>query len=267
MNYTLVQKHIDHGRGKEGQILGPPCTIYRLGLNPAATNYLDASNVYLSNVRILYINTAKKDDLETPEHMGTLFYDTKVDMTRMQLQVGDIAVVNDNVYGIGSSIVMGSYTTQFSAMCLCGHMPLKTVISARIDRVCWIYRPTIADSTGDWNESPPASLALVMSNGLYSFAAPGTAPTSVPLGLATHTRVFSKEFKDVPGSTGFSHYFGYIPPLPGVYLRDGDWLVTDATASASGLLRGTRYVVITPWIQEEAVVGYQLVLERETDQS
>ena len=262
MNYTLVQKHIDYGRGKEGFILGPPCSIYRNGYGVGAVNFLDAANLYQSNVRILYTPTSKKEDLETPEHMGTIFFDTKVDMTRRQLLLGDVAVVNDAVYGVGSTIIEGS-TFEFSCMALCSHMPMKTVISARLDRFAWIYRPGLVDATGYWDERPDASSVLTLSSGVFAFSAVSSTPTAVPIGLTTHSRVFGKAFKDVPGSTGFNHYFCYIPPLPGVHLREGDWIVTDGPSLATG----TRYAVIGPWTQEEAVVGYQLILERETSRS
>lgn len=268
MNYTLVQKHIDHGRGKEGLILGPPASFYKNSSTSGAANLLDSSNLYQAGVGVLYTPTSKKQDLETPEHMGTIFFDTKVDMTRRALVLGDIGVVNDPVYGVGSTIVTGT-TDEMSAFCLCSHMPMKTVVSARLDRLAWIFRPTNPASSGAlvdppyWDNRPELSLSLVLASGAFSFGAVGATPTLVPIGLSTHTRVFSKEFKDVPGSTGFSHYFCYIPPLPGVHLREGDWLLTDGPS----LTTGSRYVVIGPWDQEEAVVGYQLVLERETARS
>jgi hypothetical protein len=259
VNYVLVQRHLDYGRGKAGSILGAPASLYRVGLGLAAVNYLDALNLLRTNLHFSYSPIAKKQDLETPEHMGTMFYELGIDMTRQQLLLGDVAVITDPVYGVGSTIVEGA-TTDMSAVALCGHMPGKTVIGARIDRLAWVYRPGAPDATGYWDERPEVATPVILTNGVYSFGSVHATPTLVPVGLMTHSRVFGHEFKDAPGSTGFTHYFCYIPPLPGIKLREGDYILTDGPSFATG----SRYVVIGPWEQEEAVVGYQLIMERET---
>ena len=61
----------------------------------------------------------------------------------------------------------------------------------------------------------------------------------------------------VPGDTGQTVYFVYIPPLQGFNPREGDRIILDGDAST-----GTRYVVRHPYQQQAGMVGSQLMCNR-----
>ena len=264
MNWHNVQRHIDVGRGKAGQALGPPCNVFRVG-NTASGNYLDVAQQVGTGVRVQRKITHNAPDLETATRMETLFYKLYVDATFWQ--VGDVFVENDPFYGAGStSVAFSPQGPQFEAYCLAFHGPTKATIAARVDRVANIYRPAVgptSDSIGPYfNQTvgAGAELPLVLSGGVFSFAANGTTPTNVPVGVLSTSRTFRPEFKDVPGSTDAMHYFFYVPPLNGVDLREGDRILIDG----SGVSQATagRYIVHGPWVQYAGVAGYQIVAQR-----
>lgn len=261
MNYRHVTRHIDRGRGKAGHVLGPPCSVYRIGAT-ASGNYLDAAQRIETGLHVMRRITTDSKQLEAPTRsMGTLFYELLVDATNWL--TGDVFVENDPFYGAGDTIVDYT-TTQFAGYCLAFHGPVKKIIGARIDRAGLIYRPLeTVDSSNVW--SPTLSTGqvapLVLSGGTFSFGAVGATPTQVPMGLMSTPRVFRPSFRDIPGDTKTATYYCYLPPLNGYTPRSGDRIVNDS----DNLATGSRYVVMHPYEQEAGIQGSQLVLEREID--
>ena len=263
MDYVAVQRHIDYGRGRAGLVLGPPCSVYRVGgAGGGSGNYLDPANLVQTNVRVSRRIVTSRAALESPPRsMGSLFYELLLDATNWL--TGDVFVENDPVYGAGDTEVDYS-TTQFEGYCLAYHGPIKKTIGARIDRVGLIYRPLeTPDASGYWSPTlPPGQVApLVLMGGSFSFGPPTAPASQIPMGLMSMPRTFKAAFRDIPGDTRSTQWFCYLPPLPGYVPRSGDRIVNDSDTFASG----SRYVVIHPYEQEAGLQGSQLVLEREID--
>lgn len=254
MDYRSAQLHIDYGRGKAGQVLGPPCTVYRVQSNDAI-NYLDSVNVVKSGLRVARRQISKKDSLEAPA-MGSLFYTLMLDATTFE--TGDIFIENDPFYGSGATEVDFS-TAQFEGYCLAYHAPFKETIGARIDRTAALYRPVDApdSSSGFWTPTTSKMAPIVLASGVWSVGAVGATPGLIPIGLQTFHRVKGPLVKGLPGSTDALTYFAYMPALNGVTPKEGDRLVI------GGLSSGERYVVQHPWTQQAGLQGSQLVLTRE----
>jgi len=264
VNWHTTQRHIDVGRGKAGQALGPPCNVFRVGAS-ASGNYLDTAQQVGSGVRVHRKITHATPDLETSTRMESLFYKIYVDATFWL--VGDVFVEADPFYGAGSTMTtFAPQGPQFEAYCLAFHGPTKATIAARVDRLANIFRPALGattDSEGTYFSETVGSgteLPLVLSGGAFSFAAAGTTPTAVPVGVMSTPRTFRPEFPGMPGSTELVHYFFYVPPLNGVDLREGDRILIDGINIAES--SAGRYVVHGPWVQYAGVSGYQLVCKR-----
>jgi hypothetical protein len=254
VDYRTAQLHIDYGRGKAGQVLGPPCTVYRVQGN-AAVNYLDAANVVASGLRIARRQTSKKDSLEAPP-MGSLFYTLMLDATNFE--TGDIFIENDPFYGSGATEVDFS-TVQFEAYCLAFHGPFKETIGARIDRTATLYRPVHAPTSASsfWEPTAQNMTPVVLSSGVWGLGAVGATASQIPIGLQSFHRVKGPLVKVLPGSTDTLTYFAYMPALNGITPREGDRLVI------GGFTNGERYVVQHPYTQQAGLQGSQLVLSRE----
>ncbi len=269
MDYVTAQLHIDYGRGMAGQKIGVPENVYRLQAN-AAVNYLDAANLVARDLRVGRRMLSTKG-IPGPDQMHSIFYELLFDagipsMGAYHFEVGDVFVDDDPYYGVGATETEFS-TDQFEAFCLAYHgPPMRKAIGVRIDRVAKIYRPATAstsDATGPYfNEtvSGEAELPLVLASGGFSFGSAGATAAGVPVGVSTFSRTFREEFRGIPNSTDINHFFFYVPPLPGVNLREGDRILIDGVSTS--LATAGRYVVHGPWAQYAGLSGYQLVCKR-----
>lgn len=268
-DYVTVQLKIDRGRGRAGWVLGVPINPYRVQDN-AATNYLDSANLLTQPIRIGK-RSISSHELETPDQMHTLFYELLLDagipsMGAYHYEVGDVFVENDPYYGMGATETE-FVEDQFEATCLAYHGPPgHPCVGARLDRLANIYRPAAnptTDSIGPYlNETvgAGAELPLVLSGGEFSFGVNGATPAAIPVGVTTYTRAFGDIFRGVPSTTRTIHYFFYVPPLPGVELREGDRILIDGSSIAQS--SAGRYVIQGPWVQYAGISGYQLICER-----
>lgn len=262
MDYRTAMLHVDYGRGKAGEILGPPCNVFRCGAT-AAVNYLDSANQIASGVRVARRMNVKKTDLEAPA-MGSLFYALMVDADNYE--TGDVFVEADPYYGSGGTDVDYS-TLQFEGYCLAYHAPFRRTIAARIDRVATIYRPlTTPDTSGPgpyWKATAAAAnmAPLVLADGVWSVGSVGATPSQVPIGMQSTARPRGDLFRTVPGSTMETVWFVYVPDLDGFTPQEGDRIVTDGN-----LANGSRYVIQHPYMQQAGLQGSQLVCTREVQQ-
>ena len=250
MDYRSAMLLIDRSRGMAGAILGPPCSVYRVGAT-ASGNYLDVGQRVQTGLRVGRRQTGSKDLIEAPI-MGGIFYTLLANAEG--LEVGDVIVENDPYYGEGATEVDFA-TTQFEAYALAYHGPFKQTMAARVDRLCTIYRPTDAPVSGAWTPTNPNMAPVVLSAGAFSLGAVGATPTQIPLGLTSHVRTKHDLFKGLPGTTDALVYFGYVPALPGWLPREGDRLIDSST--------GDRYSIQHPYTQQAGLGGSQMVLSRQ----
>ncbi len=252
MDYRSAMLLIDRARGMAGAILGPPCSVYRVGAT-ASGNYLDVAQRVTTGLRVGRRQTGSKDLIEAPI-MGSIFYSLLIDAT--SLEVGDVLVENDPYYGEGATEVDFA-TTQFEAYAIAYHGPFKQTMAARVDRLCTIYRPTDAPaaSAGAWTPTLPNLAPVVLSAGAFGLGTVGATPSQIPLGLTSHVRTKHDLFKALPGTTDSLAYFGYVPALPGWLPKEGDRLVDSSS--------GDRYVIEHPYTQQAGLAGSQLVLSRQ----
>jgi hypothetical protein len=221
-------------------------------------DYIQSANLLASNIRSFRRINSTKTDQESPAHsFGTLFYEILVDATFYEL--GDVFVENDPFYGQGGTEV--EFTTdQFEAYCLAFHGPVKKVIAARIDRNAFIYRPAQGpDATGYYSPTINANVQpLICTAGIWGLGTVGAQAAKVPVGVMAMPRDRDAAFPPkVPGDTGQTVYFIYVPPLNGFNPREGDRVILDGTATT-----GTRYVVRHPYQQQAGAVGSQLMCNR-----
>jgi hypothetical protein len=257
MDWHTVARHLDYGYGRCGSALGPPCSVYRY---TAASNgdFIQTSNLVQNNVRCFRRINNTKTDQESPTHsFGTLFYQMDVDATFWE--VGDVFVENDIFYGQGGTEVDFS-TDQFEAYCLAFHGPVKKIIGARVDRTAYIYRPLSGpDSSGFFGPTIGDNVApLVCTAGVWAIGTTGSTASKVPVGIMAMPRDRDAAYPPkVPGDTGQTMYFVYVPPLNGFNPREGDRIITDGTAAT-----GVRYVVKHPYQQQAGASGSQLMCSR-----
>lgn len=258
MDWVTVARHIDYGKGVAASHTGVPYNVYRVGTGLTATTFLDPTNLIYPNFRVWREPTHRADWIEGPEHFGTFFYRFIGDATNLFL--GDVFSQNDTFFGTGDTGV--DFTTiQFNGMCLASHVPEKETIAARLDRTCNIYRLSPSpDATGFWDATLNEAQPLVLANGTFSLGAVDTVGVcNIPIGVQSVSRGFGPLIPKLPTTTGTTHWFIYVPPLPGFNFREGDRIVTDGGTLATG----SRYVVEHPYAQQTGFVGSQLVCTRE----
>lgn len=258
MDWHTVARHIDAGYGSCGRAIGPPCSVYRY-TGASTGDFIQTGNLVQNNVRVYRTISVTKSDQESPTHsFGTLFYQLYVDATFWE--VGDIFVENDPFYGQGGTEV--EFTTdQFEAYCLAFHGPSKVIIGARVDRNAYIYRPLSGpDNTGFFDPTIGENVSpLICTDGVWGITGTQSGtPSKVPVGIMAMPRDRDAAFPPkVPGDTGQTVYFCYVPPLNGFNPREGDRIITDGDATT-----GVRYIVKHPYQQQAGISGSQLMCNR-----
>lgn len=264
VNFASIQSKIDRGKGKAASKLGQPYVAYRLGAAASGdfpsgwTRVADRHDVFLKTLR-------SEREIDTAIHNATLFYDLTADMTNFML--GDVFMLDDGpydpgqAYGLGATSVEG---TQFNAFAFAWHPPVRKAVGGRIDRLCRLFRPStephkMADGSDLWLSQKPGDRPFVLINGEMKLGAAGQKASLVPCGFSSAYRPYGQHPFDPapPGMLRPTHWFAYLPPLPGYSPREGDTLITSDDA---------RYVVVDPFFQNAGVVGSQLVLDRTTAQ-
>ena len=262
-NYSRIQRHIDHGKGRAARHIGQPFIGYRL-TGASAGDFPSGWTQTVANVPIRRTRLAESK-LELGIKNVTLFYDIVADMG--PFLVGDVflqndpAYVNGKSYGAGATSIVGA-NIEFNALCLAWHPPENKAVGARLDRRVQIFRPAsspaaIAGYSGPtyWKSTHDNDLPLILSGGVYSFGTAGASGASfVPAGFASAVRQHDWLFQPgVPGMLKEAKWFVYLPPLPGYMPAEGDAIIDENSA---------RYVVGVPYEQKTGVSGYQLSADR-----
>jgi hypothetical protein len=161
-------------------------------------------------------------------------------------------------YGAGATSIAG--TQELNGICLAWHPPVDKAIGARLDRLVQIFRPstqpvTQTDTSAFFETTLDNDQPLVLAGGSFAFGAAGAGTASlVPAGIGSGIRRGEAIFgPGVPGMVKGTHWFFYLPPLPGYLPREGDAIVDE---------NGARYLVISPYEQFTGVVGFQLLCDR-----
>lgn len=266
MRYALIQKKIDHGIGIAGKHLGQPFSAYRV-VSDSAGDFPDAWRLLTQNLA-LYRERVPEPKLETGLNKGAIWYNIYADMSPYNL--GDVFVCTDPPfspgvsYGANATILPG--TLEINALSLAWHMPARVPTGARLDHLVRIYRPagepaTLSDGSKYWKSTLDNDQPLILWGGEFTFGQPGSNLGSVvPCGFVAAYRP-SGAFPfgpPVPGMIRPTHWYGYLPPLPGYEPREGDAVIT---------IDDARYLVVDPYRQEAGVVGSQLLLDRQISQA
>ena len=266
-DFAGIQQKIDTGKGKAAIRLGQPYTAYRI--TGAASGDFPAGWIPVeTNIPILRRRINERLIETALEYAGTLWYNLTADMSDFLL--GDVFVCTDPAYssgvsyGPGATAIVGGSQYEIDAISFIWHTPINKAVGARIDRRCHVLRPleapdVAADGTLVWRQTNDRSTPLVLTNGVYSFGAPASTGSWIPIGLSSTARPgHGDNFPpSIPGMVGFARYYGHMPPLPGYQPAEGDRIITED---------GARYVIHNPFRQEEGVVGHQLALERTISQ-
>lgn len=268
VNYASVQDRIDYGKGKAANKLGQPYTVYRI-TSAAAGDFPNGWVTVETSVPVLRRRVNERLIESALEYSGTLWYNITADMTDFLL--GDVFVCTDPAYnpgvsyGTGATAIPGGSVFEINSFTFCWHQPINKAIGARIDRRCQILRPLGVpdrrpDGSNSWRQANDKATPLILNKGVYSFAAPASTGSWIPIGLSATARPGKGDNfpPAVPGMIGYSRYYGFVPHLPGYEPSEGDRIITED---------GARYVVHNPYRQEEGVVGQQLALERTISQA
>jgi hypothetical protein len=252
-NYIDIQRAIDRGRGAAAQVLGEPSNVFRL-VAGANGNYLDSTNK-IASPNIFFRGCSAKDiraGLESDSRLGTFWFEMIGDMSSFQL--GDIFLINDPVYGSGSTLVPWT-TTEFRAICFAQHAPVKKSFGARLNTTIQVRRLTNAAAQNGgkyWQAGQNDGSPVCLVNGQFVLVA-GT-PSNIPCGLIATGRTYGeKSFNDDPTNLHKSAWYCYVPPLQGFNFREDDRVI-----AADGAI----YRVLIPYQQQAGAVGSQLYLER-----
>jgi len=279
-NWRRVQRHVDKGRRKAAQEVGQPIQIYRLGLNPLATNYLDPGNQLtpkLHRFSMFRKIPPKSNDVEQG-NFDNITYDMIMDVH--DLFPGDLILQKDPYFDDNTVFALGQ------------KRPVHRNIGVRCERIIQIFRPATLGASPYAELQKSTALPLILSQGQFSFAPAGSTPTLIPAGFQSRERLFIEIQSDLPSSTKITNYFVYIPELPGITLREGDWVVEQQIVSvAPGALAGVGdpnagvnaaaqyilqfgappvgftvrkvyYFVQHPFHQPFGLTGYQMVCEK-----
>lgn len=262
---------VDQTLGAFASALGQPFSVYRN--TPSSSGDFPTGWTQITSQFRCHRNRVRSQDAEvsmTSER--TVWYEVLGDVSPYWL--GDVFVQTDSPYfpGIayGPRATAIAVTTDLNAFALAWHPPLRAPLAARIDRRVGIYRPALVPQTVSdgspltaslqWRSTREYDTPLVLSNGAFSWGAPGGTASLVPCGFGTSDRQTRGEdmAPDPVGMVPSPRYYAYLPPLPGYQSAEGDAIITEDDA---------RYVVISPFRQETGVVGSQLMIQRYISQS
>ena len=265
VNYARVQEHIDRGKGIAARKLGPPYNAFRI-IGSSAGDFPGGWSKVASNFPLFYRKLVGESKILTGLKNTTQWIDIVADMDPFVL--GDIFLLNDPAYvpgvsyGAGATSIPG--TIELNGMCLAWHPPVNKAIGGTINRLVSIYRPAVAPATQNdgstyWESTHDNDQPLVLAGGSFAFGSAGAGGASlVPAGIGSaHRRGEAIFGPGVPGMLKPTHWFFYVPPLPGYLPREGDAIIDQ---------NGARYVVVSPYEQLAGVVGYQLLCDRKVAQ-
>lgn len=261
VDYATIQAKIDRGKGKAARKLGQPFNVFRIETESTG-DFPEAWSEIAHSIPVFRRMLVGQGKIETAIKNATLFYDIIGDMSDFVL--GDVFRQDDPPYvpgvsyGAGATKIAGAM--EFNAFGFAWHPPVRLAIGGRIDRRCMIYRPSLdpkplLDGTPYWKSLHDGDRPLILKDGHFSFGGAGARGSFVPVGLSSAYRPYGKEAYEPapPGMLRPSHWFAYLPPLPGYHPVEGDALITEDDA---------RYVIVEPYFQEAGVVGSQLMLDR-----
>src|SRR5271154_2164248 len=128
-NWVRVQHHLDYGRHKAAVHVGQPVQIFKIGLDPLATNILDPGNMvhYCIPKHSLFRKIPPKSNDVEQGNFDNITYEAVMDVRDMQ--PGDFILQNDPVYDDNTVFVLGQ------------KRPVHKNIVVRCERLVKIYRP------------------------------------------------------------------------------------------------------------------------------
>ena len=261
VSYAQVQRHIDRGRGIASKKLGPPYNCFRIE-SGSTGDFPEGWTQTQTNFPIFQRKFTSEGKILSGLKNTTQWHDLIADMDPFLL--GDVFVLNDPPfvpgvsYGAGATSIPG--TIEINAICLAWHPPVNKSIGARLDRLVQIFRPATqpvaqTDTSNYFESTHDNDLPLVLGGGKFAFGTAGAGNASlVPAGIGSaHRRGEAIFGPGVPGMTKGTHWFFYIPPLPGYMPREGDAIIDQ---------NGARYVIVSAYEQLTGVVGFQLLCDR-----
>ena len=255
------QSQVDKQLGVFGHHFGVPMTVYRI----TSTSTGDFPNGWrlLTGQAMIHRNRVRSNDVDvamTSER--SLWYQIAGDMS--QFILGDVFIQADAnyfpgvAYGPNATSVPGTF--ELNGFALAWHAQAQPPLGARVDRRVQIYRPALTPINGQWRSTRERDTGLVLTNGVFTFGAPGSTGSWVPCGFGTSDRQTRGEDMppDPPGMLPVPRYYAYLPPLPGYTPSEGDALITEDDA---------RYVIIAPYTQNTGTVGSQMMTQRYISQT
>ena len=264
-NFAQIQSKIDRGRGKAAFHLGQPYTAFRIGAGSNG-DFPDAWTLIDKSYPVFNRRLKSEKSIDVGISNAALFYDVVADMSPFLL--GDVLVQSDAPYVPGVSYGLGATSVegpQFNGFALAWHAPIQKSIGGRVDRRAQIFRPggtpqpLQPDQSAYWRSMKDGDQPLVLVDGRYRLGGPGGRASYVPIGFASAYRPYGQKPFEVtgspPGMLRPTHWFGYLPPLPGYLPAEGDTVICED---------GSRYVVVQPYYQQAGVVGSQLMMDRTT---
>lgn len=253
-DYTSIMDHIDRGRGIAADHLGVPFDVYRPNFN-TASEYLDPANVIAQNYNVFRRQKESVDSVEGTK-VKSIIWDIVGDMSSFLL--GDVFVQSDPIYGVGSTIVRFQ-TQQILAFCLAMHAPVKKSVGVFLDRLASVLRPVSGTDpngylAGDYTNTQP----VVLQNGQFVLGTQGAPGCLIPCGINVSERWRAELYKGLPATTGIAVWYLYLPPLPGMSIKEGDYIQTQD---------GAVYQVQAPIEQQTGFVGNMLSCTRQLPQT
>ncbi len=225
-NYRSVQLHIDKGRGIAAAKVGEPVLVYRIGLNPNATAVFDPGNLLFPTYCRFKRMSGGDKTVETMP-ISPLIYELTMNVNNML--VGDIIAMNDPTYDNNSYFYLAT------------KRPVMKNVGVRVESAVAVYRP-LSLSSGNYSgiiRNPKTNnQPLVLKGQTLSGGSTGETPVLIPCGLQNQHRMMSEIRGEAPTSTRIDYWLLTIPPLPGVQLREDDWILLTEVSSVSGSVDG-----------------------------
>ncbi|GEM_PF-4244465 len=258
VEWNQIAQKIQFGAGKEANVLGPPWKVYRIGAS-ATGDVLIPGNVLFENVKVLHeVNTPTlKRHLEAEKIPGVILYELRLDTYQYGLKVGDLFVLNDQVFGPGYDTTTYA-TTDINAFVMIQNKPNKVTIGARLNQLCHLVRQKVEPSSDDeWEPDSFNTLPVCLVNGTFVVGVESDTSSLIPIGLFPVARPYGdKAIMDTPAMPKKAGWCAFLPPLKGFKPRQGDRIL---------MPDGTRYYVIFAAPQESGACGTYLFLEREKE--
>ncbi len=256
MSYDQIQDLIDMGNGFAAAELGQPYDVYRMVQSDDAGNVLIPINRIASSVKFftkIAYGGGVRESLETEKNQGVLWYRLIGDLR--PFLVGDIFILNDPVYGRGSSSV-NFFTKEYKGFALADHSPIKKSLGGRLNCTVNVLRPSaVPNASGQWDKTRQDAQPVVLSDSVFSLGDVGETPCQLPAGLIAMGRSYGERgFTQVPGEQRKSSWELYMPALNGFNIREGDRIIGPD---------GARYIVVIPYSQHVGATGSQWFMERE----